>query len=186
MELVALPADRRPDAASAPSTRADATETRPRRAKPRATQRLEKAQVAAFMALRAVSSYTDSGLELPEFLGRLCETIAGLVKAKRVAFWSLGPDRTLFVQPQPFGFAAGSPLHGLRLRMPVDGESVVERIVFRDELDITDGTSPSLDAIWRSNGLAEIRNSIAVRVAGRRPPDRRSRRIRLTARIQHR
>jgi signal transduction histidine kinase len=161
VEVVALPADRRPEAASAPGARADASETRPR-PKNRATQRLEKAQVAAFMALRAVSSYSEAGVELPVFFGRLSETIAGLVKAKRVAFWGLGPDRSVAVQPQPHGFPADSPIHRLHLRMPVGGDSVLERVVFRDELDLADGTSPELDAVWQENGLALVRSSIAV------------------------
>jgi len=161
VEVVALPADRRPDAASAPNARADASETRPR-PKTRAGQRLEKTQVAAFMALRAVSSYAESGLELPEFFGRLSETVAGLVKAKRVAFWTVGHDRNLSLQPQPHGFGAGSPIHQMRLRMPEGGESIVERVVFHDELELSNGTSHELDAIWQSNRLPGIRNSIAV------------------------
>jgi signal transduction histidine kinase len=123
---------------------------------------LEKAQVAAFMALRAVSSYSEAGVELPVFFGRLSEVVAGLVRARRVAFWRLGPNRTLALQPQPFGFAADSPVHSLLVRMPVGGESIAERIVFNDELDLDNGTCRDLDAIWRSNGLEGIRNSIAV------------------------
>jgi signal transduction histidine kinase len=161
VEVVALPADRRPEAASAPGAHTDASETRPR-PKNRATQRLEKAQVAAFMALRAVSSYSEAGVELPVFFGRLSETIAGLVKARRVAFWGLGPDRTVAVQPHPHGFSADSPIHRLRLRMPLGADGVIERVVFRDEVDLADGTSPELDAVWQENGLAVVRNSIAV------------------------
>lgn len=161
MEVVALPADRRPDAASVPSARADASETRPR-PKTRAIQRLEKAQLAAFMALRAVSSYAESGLELPVFFGRLSETVAGLVKAKRVAFWTLGHDRSLSVQPQPHGFAVDSPIHRMRLRMPVGAESVMERIVFHDEIQLNNATSQDLETIWHSNGLKGVRNSTAV------------------------
>jgi signal transduction histidine kinase len=162
VELVALPADSRTGAAaSAPDGRADADEARPR-PKTRATQRLEKAQVAAFMALRAVSSYSGADVELPVFFGRLSETVAGLVRARRVAFWRLGHDRTLAVQPKPHGFVADSPIHDLRIRMPLGGESVVERIVFRDELDLVNGSSSGLDAFWHSNSLSGIRNSIAV------------------------
>jgi len=162
VEVVALPADSRPRAsASAPDGRADADEARPR-PKTRATQRLEKAQVAAFMTLRAVSSYSEAGVELPIFFGRLGQTIAGLVRARRVAFWRLGHDRSLAVQPEPHGFAADSPIHQLRIRMPVDAQSVIERVVFRDELDLANGSSPDLDAFWQASGLAGIRNSAAV------------------------
>jgi signal transduction histidine kinase len=114
------------------------------------------------MALRAVSSYTEAGVDLPVFFGRLSETIAGLVKARRVAFWRLGGDRILAIQARAYGFAADSPIHDLRIRMPLDGEGIVERIVFRDEVDIVDGSLPELVAVWHSNGLTGIRNSVAV------------------------
>ena len=162
MKVVALPADERLGAAaSAPGDRAHADEARPK-PRARATQRLERAQVAAFMALRAVSSYTEADVDLPAFFGRLSETVAGLVKARRVAFWRLASDRTLAVQARAHGFAADSPIHNLRIRMRVDGEGIVERIVFRDELDLVDGSSPELVAIWHSSGLPEIRNSVGV------------------------
>jgi signal transduction histidine kinase len=161
VEAVAVPAQSRPEPSSAPDDQEREGEARAR-PKTRATQRLEKAQVAAFMALRAVSSYSEVGGELLVFFGRLSETVARLVKARRAAFWRLGPDRTLTVQPQPYGFADDSPLHALRIRLPVGGESIAERIVFRDELDLIGGSSTDLDALWNANGLAGIRNSIAV------------------------
>jgi signal transduction histidine kinase len=162
VEVVAVPADRRTGAAaSAPDGRPDAEDARPR-PKTRATQRLEKAQVAAFMALRAVSSYSEAGEELPVFFGRLGATVAGLVRARRVAFWRLGHDRTLAVQPDPHGFAADSPIHHLRMRMAVDAHDIIERVVFRDELELTNRSSLELDGLWHSNGLVGIRNSTAV------------------------
>jgi signal transduction histidine kinase len=114
------------------------------------------------MALRAVSSYSEAGVELPIFFGRLGATVAGLVRARRVAFWRLGHDRTLAVQPEPHGFGADSPIHHVRIRMPVDAYSIAERVVFRDELELANGSSSDLDALWHSNGLVGIRNSIAV------------------------
>jgi signal transduction histidine kinase len=126
-----------------------------RRPRARAVQRLERAETAALRALQAVSSYSEAGVELPEFFGRLSETVAGLVKARRVAFWRLGLDNALAVQPKPHGFPASSPVHDLRIRLP-------DRFVFRDENEIVKGTSPDLDALWRANGLAGVRNSIAV------------------------
>lgn len=164
MEVVALPADRRHEAASAPDDRGrqtDAGEARPRR-RTRATQRLEQAQAAALVALRAVSSSSEADVELSVFFGRLSETVARLVGARRVAFWRLGPDRTFAVQPQPYGFAADSPIHDLLIRLPVDGESIAQRVFLRDEFDLVQGTSADLDAFWPANGLVGIRNSIAV------------------------
>jgi signal transduction histidine kinase len=132
------------------------------RRSPRTAQRLEKAQVAALMAVQAVSSYSEGEVELPVFFGRLTDAVARLVGARRAAFWRLAPDRVLGVQPRPSGFAADSPIHDLRIRLPLDGDSIVERVVFRDELDLVKGTSAELDAFWGANGLAGVRNSIAV------------------------
>ena len=127
----------------------------------RAAQRLERAQQAAFAALGAVSSYLDADEELPAFCGRLSETLAGLVGARRAAFWRLGARDVLFLQPKAFGFAAGSPIHELRIDGATE-RSTIERIVFRDELDLEQGTSPRLDALWRDVGLLGIKSSIGV------------------------
>jgi signal transduction histidine kinase len=164
VEVVALPADRRPGASGPPTVgekQADAGEAR-RRPKTRATQRPEKAQLAAFIALRAVSSYSESETEIPDFFARLSETVANLVRARKVAFWRLGSHKTLAIQPRPFGFGIGSPVHSLRLRLPVDGQSIAERIVYGDDLDVVNGTIPELDELWKANGLVGVRNSIAV------------------------
>jgi signal transduction histidine kinase len=171
VEVVAAPADGRHEAASGPDDRGrlDAGEVQPR-PKARATQRLEKAQMAAFMALQAVSSYSEGNVDLPVFFRRLSQTVAGIVGARRAAFWRLDADRTLAVQPQPSGFAATSPVHGVQIQLPVDGESILEQIVFRDELDLVKGTSRELDAFWKAIGLAGVKNSAGVswRVGDRR------------------
>ncbi|HEX9099601.1 MAG TPA: ATP-binding protein [Candidatus Dormibacteraeota bacterium] len=134
------------------------------RPRPRASaeERLEKAQAAASIALEAVSSYLEAEVELPAFYGHLAETVAGLVGARRVAFWSLAPNGLLHLQREPFGFPAQSPIRNLRIELAPDGEGIVERIVFHDELDIHDGTSAALDEVWRSKGVQGLRNSIAV------------------------
>ena len=164
MEVVAVPAGRRSEAVSAPAELGPEVVNgeKPPRPKSRATQRLEKAQVAAYMVLRMVSTYAEREVELPVFFGELGETLAKLVKARRVAFWRLNPDGTLSVQPAPYGFASDSIAHELRIPLPGKGESVVEQVVVRDELDIVNGTSPELDALWLANGLDGIRSSIGV------------------------
>src|SRR5258708_12792317 len=81
----------------------------------RSSQRLEKAQEAAFTALAAVSSYLDSDEDLPVFFGRLSETVAGLVRARRAGFWQLGPQGVLSFQPPAFRFAPDSPLPAPRI-----------------------------------------------------------------------
>src|SRR5258708_10534306 len=81
----------------------------------RAWQRLERAREAVFTALAAVSSYLDSDEDLPVFFGRLSETVAGLVRARRAGFWRLGPQGVLSLQPTALGLAADSPIPALRI-----------------------------------------------------------------------
>jgi len=132
------------------------------KSKSRAAQRIEKAQLAAFAALGAVSSHLDSDEDLPAFFGRLSETVAGLVGARRAAFWRLGGQGILSLQPTPFGFPADSPIHRVQIEIAAHDEGIVDRVVFRDELDLEKGTSPHLDSLWREVGLPGIKNSIAV------------------------
>lgn len=164
MELATLPAGRRPAGApvlKAPQRLQATGQLRPRQ-RMRAALRLEQAQVAASMALGAVSSYLEAEMDLPAFFGRLAETVAGLVGARRVAFWRLAPKGVLVLQREAFGFRAQSPIRNLEIVLSFDGASVAERIVFRDELDLRDGTCLELDEFWRENGLLGLRNSIAV------------------------
>jgi signal transduction histidine kinase len=133
-----------------------------RKSTTRSAQRLERAQQAAFAALGAVSSYLDADEDLPVFFGRLSETVASLVGARRAAFWRLGPRGMLSLQPKAFGFSADSPIHALRIELGANDGSIVDKVVFRDELAIDKGTSPELDALWREVGLPGIKNSIAV------------------------
>ena len=163
MEVVALPAGRRagPSLPGDGEIQAEGGELPPR-SNARAAARLDKAQAAVYAALRAVSSYSEKGVELPDFFGGLSETVARLVKARRVAFWRLDPQGTLVIQPKPYGFPVSSPVHGLRLQVGVDGDSIAERAVFRDELELANGTVRELDELWQANGLLGVRNSVAV------------------------
>ena len=164
MELATLPANRRPAGASPlqePRRLRAAGQIRPRQ-RVRAAQRLEKAQRAASIALSAVSSYLEAEMDLHGFFGHLAETVAGLVGARRVAFWRLTHTGALVVQRDPFGFPAQSPILNLKIDLSFEGDGIAERIVFRDELDLHDGTCPELDALWHENGLRAVRNSIAV------------------------
>src|SRR5258708_36420150 len=80
----------------------------------RAWQRLERAREAVFTALAAVSSYLDSDEDLPVFFGRLSETVAGLVRARRAGVSRLGAPGVLSLQPTALGLAADLPLPPLR------------------------------------------------------------------------
>lgn len=152
MEFVDLPAQSRAESRNAGN----------RGRKPPSARRLERAQHAAFDALAAVSSYLDMDEDLPVFFGRLSETVAGLVGARRAAFWRLGPRGALSLQPSAFGFPADSPIHALRIERGAIGSSMVDRIVFGDDLEVDDGTSHELDSMWRELGLHGIKSSIAV------------------------
>jgi signal transduction histidine kinase len=134
----------------------------PRKPRTRAAEKLEKTHAAALAALTAVSSYLDSDEDLPVFFGRLCETAAGLVGARRAAFWRLDARGALSLQPMAFGFPADSPIHRLRIELGSTDEGVVERLVVRDALGVTRGTCPELDILWREVGLPDVKNSIGV------------------------
>jgi signal transduction histidine kinase len=163
VEIVALPVGHRAEPAHAGSSdgRRPAVGSA-RRPKRRASRRLDKAQEAAFAALAAVSSYLDADEELPVFFGRLSETVAGLVGARRVGFWRLGPRGVLGLQPYAFGFPAASAIHALRVERGPDGGGILDRIIFGDDLELVGGTSPELDAMWRELGLRGIKSSIAA------------------------
>jgi signal transduction histidine kinase len=153
VEIVALPAERGAEPGQ-PRNRGGHG--------PRSTHRLDKAQIAAFAALAAVSSYLDADEELPVFFGRLSETVAGLVGARRAGFWRQGPRGALSLQPRAFGFPTDSPIHTMRIDRDSNGGNMLDRIVRGDDLELEGGTSPELDAMWRESGLRGIKSSIAV------------------------
>lgn len=164
MEIATLPADGKSGGASAveQARRLRAARQLKPRQRVRAAQRLVKAQAAASIALGAASSYLEAEMDLPAYFAHLGETIAGLVGARRVAFWRLAPHRVLTVQREPFGFGPHSPIRNLNIELSLDGEGIAERIVFRDELDIGGGTCKELEEFWSDNGLTGIRSAIAV------------------------
>jgi signal transduction histidine kinase len=160
---VALPAGRRPEPAHAENSSGRRAVVQPeRKPKQPISPRLEKAQQAAVTALAAVSSYLDADEDLPVFFGRLSETVAGLVGARRAGFWRLGARGTLGLQPRAFGFPADSPIHALRIERGPDGGGTLDRVVFADDLEVVGGTSPELDVMWRELGVAGVKSSIAV------------------------
>jgi len=163
VELVTLPDDRHQslDPAGAARLRT-ARQVRPRQ-RMRTAKRLEKAQESASIALGAVSSYLETDLDLPVFFGHLCETVAGLVGARRAAFWRLGANGSLTVQPDPFGMPAGVHLRSLGVKLAPGGDGIATRVLFGDELPpLVNGTCVELDALWEEHGLEGTRNSIAV------------------------
>ena len=160
MELAALPVggEVAPAANGAQASPAESGHKTRRRS----DLQIQKAHEQAHAALSAVSSYLDADEDLPSVFLRLGETIAEQVGARKVAFWRLGPRGTLTVQPAPFGFGEASPIHEMRLELEPGGERALEKVVFRDELQLARGSSAELDEFWRGCGLADIKSSIAV------------------------
>jgi len=151
VESVALPLEGKPalDADGGPRSR-------------RSAHHLELSHGSALAAILAVSCYLDSNEDLPAFFGRLSATIAEQSGARGAAFWRLGPRGTLALQPVPFGFADDSRIYETRLQVGGRGASAIERLVFGDQLEVVQGTSPELDGIWRSAGLSDISSSLAA------------------------
>jgi signal transduction histidine kinase len=119
-------------------------------------------QEATDAAMAAISAFIDAEGDRAMLFAQLCATVAEHVGARRAAFWRLGPRGVLTLEPEPFGFTPGSLIHNMTIQLGANGEGIIERVVFRDELDTAKGTSPQLDALWRERGLHEIKNSIAV------------------------
>jgi len=123
---------------------------------------VERAQRSALDALVAVTSCVDARDGLPTFFGRLSATIATQLGARRAAFWRLGHRGTLVLHPSPYGFDGDSRIHEVRFGLGAKGAVAFERLVFGDDLDLVDGTSPQLDALWHRVGLTEVTSSIAA------------------------
>ena len=128
----------------------------------RSAHHLDRSHGSALAAIVAVSSYLDSDEDLPAFFGRLSATIAEQSGARRAAFWRLGPRGMLALQPVPFGFEDDSRIYETRLQAGGRGASAIERLVFEDQLEVVQGTSPELDGIWRSAGMTDIGSSLAA------------------------
>lgn len=145
MKAAALPVDGRPGFDG-------------RRAPPPA----ERYQASALEVLATVASYLDSDEDLPGFFGRLGATVAGLCRARRAAFWRIGQQGALSLQPIPYGLADDSPAYGLSLQLGAKGDGVMERVVLGEELALTRGTSPALDDFWHRAHLTDVKTSIAA------------------------
>jgi len=161
MEVVTMPAGHRHEASGSDGGSPSSPGATHASGRSRTTQRLAKVQITASVALAAVSALMQADLELPDFFNRLGKTMAGLTGARKIAFWRMGHRSVLALQLEPYGFAANSPIRSLKFDLAADG-GAAERAFFADDLDLSNGTSPELDDLWRANGLVGIRNSVAV------------------------
>jgi signal transduction histidine kinase len=137
---------------------ADGAGTRPKRAGPE----LDRSHQAALATMAAVASYLDADEDTLGFFGRLCSALAEQTRARRLAFWRLGPRGTLAVQPACFGFENSSPVHHMRFPLGDEEEGPLERVIFGADTGLLKGTSPQLDAIWHAAGLPDVKTSIAA------------------------
>jgi signal transduction histidine kinase len=103
---------------------------------------VQKSQEATLALLGAVSSGLEIHADVPEFFGRVSQTVAELVGAKRAAFWRLGSAGLLTVQPKPYGFEAGSPIDRSDFPLGTDGDGFVE--------GVTPGGENSIAVPWRA------------------------------------
>ena len=95
MEVVALAAGRRTGPSSAGGGEIQAE---PGKLQPRPKTRRRAPREGSGSSIRShtnrFSSYAETGGELPDVFGELSETVAHLVRARRVAFWRSGQQRT--------------------------------------------------------------------------------------------
>jgi signal transduction histidine kinase len=136
----------------------DGAGTRPKRAGPE----LERYQHAALAAVAGAASYLDADEDVPGFFGKLSCVLAEQTRARRVAFWRLGPRGTLALQPASFGFEDSSPVHQMRFSLGGHEQGALERVIFGGDTGLLKGTSPLLDSIWHAAGLRDVKTSVAA------------------------
>ena len=124
---------------------------------------LDKLHDSGLAAVAAVSSFVDAGDELSSLLGMIGGAVAARIGAGRAAFWRLRRRSTLALEPDPFGFETGSPIHGVRIQLGLAREGgAVGSILYGEGLEVAGGTMPELDALWREAGLAGVKSSIGA------------------------
>jgi signal transduction histidine kinase len=127
----------------------------------RTAERLRQAYEAGVRAQIAVARHLDTSADLTSFFGRLSETIAVLVRARRVAFWRLTPDNRLVVQREAAGISAARS-DDTEGQLSPSGTSIPERVVFRDEVYLGKVGDPEFDQFRALFGTVDVRNAVAV------------------------
>ena len=88
----------------------------------------------AVRTLAAVSRHVQTSSDLPQFFGLLSETVASLVQATRVAFWSYSEEtKTLRLEPLAFGFGTRQLQRVATIPVRAGLGSMADRILFREE-----------------------------------------------------
>ncbi len=104
--------------------------------------RVQKSQEATLALLGAASLGLEINADVPQFFGRVSQTVAELVGAKRAAFWRLGSEGLLTVQSEPYGFEAGSPIDRIDVPLITDGDGFFE--------GVTQGGENLIAVPWRA------------------------------------
>jgi signal transduction histidine kinase len=128
----------------------------------RSAERLERAQAQAIQALSAISGNLRVGENLTDFYRLLTSSVAELVGARKVLFWSLTPEHKLVAIPGAYGiddefiarlFAAPADPEGTDLTSQVVYQDLIFRAALSDAGQ-SDGDRRVLDTLRVENAIS--------------------------------
>ena len=99
----------------------------------RAAERVERAHELAVEVLLAVSSHAVAQQSLPDFYHRLAGTVAELVAADRVLFWSVD-DAGMLSPSGGFGVDDAFLVQLAPIRVDPSGEDLASKVVYKDKI----------------------------------------------------
>ncbi|MEP7105313.1 MAG: histidine kinase dimerization/phospho-acceptor domain-containing protein, partial [Chloroflexota bacterium] len=128
--------------------------------------RIQEAANLGLGLLLEISRHAEAEGAIEEFFGRVCETVAGLLRAERVAFFMHRPvTQTLDLQLDPYGVDAELASRLQRIPCRRSDSDLASRIMFEDHvLQEAVGTlegDPAVDPYREWNALA-ARNVLAI------------------------
>ena len=122
--------------------------------------RLERAHEMAVEALLAVSAEARTGHDLEQFYTRLTASVAEIVRARRVLFWQLNPERTLTAIPGAHGVDAEFMARLFPAPAEPYGDDVTSRVVYEGHIfraarsDASSDDSPMLDLLGVDSAIS--------------------------------
>jgi signal transduction histidine kinase len=127
-------------------------------------QAARRSQGHALEVLRAVSRLTDMGLDMTQFFLNLTETVARLVRARRVVFLTLEDDASLTARAGAYGFAPEAVAELRDIPCRANGDGILDRIVhagrvYRSRIAPDD---PELRPYLRWLDLVQVRDVLAI------------------------
>jgi signal transduction histidine kinase len=135
----------------------------------RSAERLENAHAMAIDALVAVSTHIRSGDGLAEFYGRLSQSVATLVGARKVLFWQVNDNQTLTAIPGGYGVDEEFIARLYPAVCNPDGDDLTSRVVYRDLIFRATRREATLES---SNVLDVLGVSDAISVSWRAGEER--------------